>query len=205
MEVDILGMAQSIKNITAAILIAISAFLAWTEIAPAYGFTELLKTTINERQELLNLKSEVKERIEELNKERAIRYAELQRFSLVAPENTSLPELISTLESIFSKSGHLLSEFIISKGSAASLKNSGFGLISIEASSRGTYKGFIQVLDYLEKNIRLFDVKEVNLSENFSGGIGQLGLEIKGDVYWIKENKTSTTGGRELQGVDEGE
>ena len=108
-------MAQSIKNLTAAILIAISAFLAWTEVLPAYGFTGILKSTIVEKQELLNLKSEVNTRIEQLNKERSTRYAELQRFSLVTPEIVSLPELVSTLESIFSKSGHLLSDFTVGR------------------------------------------------------------------------------------------
>lgn len=192
-------MAQSIKNLTAAFLIALSSFLAWTEIVPAYGFTGLLKNTIVERQNLLDLRAEVKTRIEKLNKERSARYAELQRFSLVAPEDASLPELISTLESIFSKSGHLLSEFNIGKSNEAKSKDGGFGLITIEANSSGTYEGFIQVMDYIEKNIRLFDVKEVNLGENLSGGISQLTLKIKGDVYLIKEIKTDTSGRKELQ------
>src|SRR3989344_6340587 len=162
-------MAQSIKNITAAILIALSSFLAWTEILPAYGFTRLLKTEIIERQEVLDLKSEVKTKIEQLNKERGVRYAELQRFSLVAPEKASLPELVSTLESIFSKSGHLLSEFTIGKSNQANIKNEGFGVVNAETNSTGTYEGFLQVLDYLEKNIRLFDVKEVSVGEDLSG------------------------------------
>jgi|SRR3989344_5962481 len=195
-------MAQSIKNITAAILIALSSFLAWTEILPAYGFTRLLKTEIIERQEVLDLKSEVKTKIEQLNKERGVRYAELQRFSLVAPEKASLPELISTLESIFSKSGHLLSEFTIGKSNEAKSKNSGFNIVTIEANSSGTYEGFIQVMSYIEKNIRLFDVKEVNLTEDLSGGIGQLTSKIKGDVYWIKEIMTSNTDGGEPQKVN---
>lgn len=198
-------MAQSIKNLTAAILIAISSFLAWTEIIPAYGFTGLLKSTIVERQELLDLKSEVNTRIEQLNKERGVRYAELQRFSLVAPETVSLPELVSTLESVFSKSGHLLSDFTIGKSSETNLKNGGFGVINVEANSKGTYQGFIQVLDYLEKNIRLFDVKEISIGEDLSGVANQLSLKIRGNVYWIKEIKTSNTVGGDLQEVNGGE
>ncbi len=198
-------MAQSIKNLTAAILIAISSFLAWTEIVPAYGFAGLLKSTIMEKQELLDLKSEVNTRIEQLNKERGIRYAELQRFSLVAPEIVSLPELVSTLESIFSKSGHLLSDFTIGKSSEVNLKNGGFGVINVETNSKGTYEGFIQVLDYLEKNIRLFDVKEVSIGEDLSGVANQLSLKIRGNVYWIKEVKTSNTVGGESQEVNGGE
>lgn len=198
-------MVQSIKNLTASVLIAISAFLAWTEILPAYGFTGLLKNTIMERRELLDLKSEVAGRIEQLNKERGIRYAELQRFSLVAPENTSLSELVSTLESIFSKSGHLLFEFTVGKSNETNLNDSGFGLVNVEANSRGTYEGFVQVLDYLEKNIRLFDVKEINVGEDLSGAAGQLTLKIKGDVYWIKGIKTSTNSGSNSQEVNERE
>jgi len=198
-------MAQSIKNLTAAILIAISAFLAWTEILPAYGFTGILKSTIVEKQELLNLKSEVSTRIEELNKERGIRYAELQRFSFVAPEILGLPELVSTLESIFSKSGHLLSDFTIGKSNQTDIKNGGLGFINIEANSRGSYEGFIQVLDYLEKNIRLFDIKEISVGEDVSGAADQLSLTIRGNVYWIKEVKTSSTVRGGAQGVNSGE
>lgn len=186
-------MVQSIKNLTAAILVAISIFLAWTEIVPAYEFTGLLKSTTTERQELLDLKSEVADRIEQLNGERGVRYAELQRFSLVAPEQTSFPELVSTLESIFSQSGHLLFEFTVGKSNEANSDDSGFGLVNVETNSRGTYEGFIQVLDYLENNIRLFDVQEINIGEDLSGGTNQLTLKMKGDVYWLKEIKTSTT------------
>lgn len=187
-------MVQSIKNLTAAILISISIFLAWVEVMPAYEFTRLLKSTITERQELLDLKSEVANRIKQLNDERSVRYAELQRFSLVAPEETSLPELVSTLESIFSQSGHLLFEFTIGKSNGANSDNhSGFGLVNVEANSRGTYEGFIQVLDHLEKNIRLFDVQEINIGEDLSGGNNHLTLKMKGDVYWVKEIKNSTT------------
>ena len=149
-------MARSIKNLTAAILIAVSSFLAWTEVVPAYGFTGLLKSTIADKQGLLNLKSEVKMGIERLNKERGARYAEIQRFSLIAPETVSLPELVSTLESIFSKSGHLLSEFTIGKSNQANIKNEGFGVVNAETNSTGTYEGFLQVLDYLEKILHRF-------------------------------------------------
>lgn len=198
-------MAQSIKNLTAAILIAISSFLTWTEIVPAYGLTGILKSTIAEKQDLLNLKSEANTRIEQLNKERSTRYAELQRFSLVAPENVGLPELVSTLESIFSKSGHLLSDFTVGKSNQDQSKTGGFGTVNVETNSKGTYEGFIQVLDYLEKNIRLFDVKEISVGEDVSGIANQLSLNIKGNVYWIKEIKTGTTMGRELQGVNSSE
>lgn len=186
-------MAQSIKNLTAAILIALSSFLTWTEILPTYGFTGILKNTIVEKQDLLNLKSEVNTRIEQLNKERSTRYSELQRFSLVAPETVSLPELVSNLESIFSKSGHLLSDFTVGKSNQDQSKTGGFGTVNVEANSRGTYNGFIQVLDYLEKNIRLFDVKEISIGEDVSGVADQLSLNIRGNVYWIKEIKLGTT------------
>lgn len=196
-------MAQSIKNLTAAVLIAISSFLAWTEIVPAYGSIDFLKITIAEKQELLNLKSEVKTRIEELDRERGVRYAELQRFALVAPETVSLPELVSTLESIFSKSGHLLAEFTIGKSNESQSKNGGFGLINIETNSKGTYEGFLQVLDYLEKNIRLFDVKEIGVGEDVSGVANQLSLTIRGNAYWIKENTANSVGQGERQEVNE--
>ena len=198
-------MAQSIKNLTAAILIAISSFLVCVEIVPAYGFSGLLKSAIAEKDDLLNLKSEVNTRIEQLNKERSTRYAELQRFSLVTPEIVSLPELVSTLESIFSKSGHLLSDFTVGRSNEDQSKTGGFGTVNVEANSRGTYDGFIQVLDYLEKNIRLFDVKEISIGEDVSGVANQLSLTIRGNVYWIKDIDTSTSAGRELSEVNKTE
>lgn len=192
-------MAQSIKNLTAAILIAISVFLAWTEILPVYMATNSLKATMAEKQELLTLRLEVKERIDQLNGERTSRYAELQRFSLVAPETASLPEIVSTLESIFSKSGHVLYEFTIGKSNDTGRKNKDFSTVSVEASSRGTYDGFIQVLSYIENNIRLFDVKEVSVGEDLSGAPNQLSLKVKGDVYWIKDIEVGTNSRNEVQ------
>src|SRR3989344_5383805 len=100
-------MALAIKNLIATILIAVSAFIFWTNILPKYEGVSALRPVIEEKKSLLASRIEIVEKLKNLQKEYENRYNELQRLALVAPRNKSIPEFISTIEDISSKTGNI--------------------------------------------------------------------------------------------------
>lgn len=177
-------MAQSIKNLIASLMISISGFLFWTQVLPVYQFTSQLKSVISERRELFISRTEIMKKIEDLNSERGARYSEIQRLALFIPETKSLPEIISMIESMMSQSGNALGEFSFGDTSTPEVLK----VIALDIGSIGTYDSLLNLLGIIERNIRLFDVTFISISENpESIGGNLLNFQLKGHIYWLKQ------------------
>ena len=193
-------MARSIKNLIAALLVAISGFLVWTEVLPMYDFTSQLKTIIQEKSDLIASRTEIIEKISSLNKESEGKYSELQRLALIIPEGKNIPELISSSDAIFSESGMTLSNIKIGEISDTGLES--VNKISVELSGQGSYLSLISLLTNLEKHIRLNDVvsfsaqKDINFS---STEIPVLNVQISATTYWLKEPSSSNPSGEKVE------
>ncbi len=184
-------MVQSIKNLIAAILIAISGFLVWTQILPVYYSTASLKSTITEKEAILQSRTEILAKIKALNEEYNSRFTELQRLALVVPKSKGLPELVSMVEAIFSQTGNPITEFMIvdSSGQNELLKS-----MTVTMSSSGTYNSFYNLLKILETNIRLIDVESISVSEDLQAFNPEAVVtELKGEVYWLDQGVTENT------------
>ena len=140
-------MALSIKNLIASVLIAISGFLFWTEVLPTYGQTSNLKTYITNRSELLSARTVIVKKIEDLNRKRSDRYIELQRLALITPESKNLPEIISMIEAMFSRTGNMLGDFTIGD---ASSPGKALRRVFLEISSKGSYRSSLNLLADIE-------------------------------------------------------
>src|SRR3989344_55247 len=178
-------MGQSIKNLKAAILVAVSGFIVWTEVLPAYEFTSSLKLTAEERMQLLNSRQDLLKKVNDLGAEYDSRYSELQRMAFVVPDSKELPEVIAMVESIFSQTGNILGDYTIGN---ANTDEEGLKNISLTISAKGSYESFVNLIKTIEKNIRIFDIVYLSVSEDLqdiSGG--SLNIEIKGDIYWLKQ------------------
>lgn len=193
-------MTRSIKNLIAAVFIAISGYLTWTQIWPAYSVTSFLKIQIEEKNNLLASRTEIINQIERLKKESNAKYAELQRLALVVPEKRSIPEVITAVESIYSKNGFILTEF----GAGDSPGTGQLAQLGFKATAQGTYNQFLTFLSYFEKNIRLFDINKIEVglprTAGEEGGITtdpKLGFTIDGQFYWLRpaDNVSGGTGG----------
>ena len=194
-------MTRRIKNLIAAVLIAISGYLGWTEILPAYPVITFMKAKIEEKNSLLVTRAEIINQIDKLRKESNAKYAELQRLALVVPEKKSIPEIITAVESIYSRSGFILSEL----GPGDSSGGGQVAKIGLKTSATGTYSQFLDFLGYFENNIRLFDVNKIDvglprISEGSEINNPKLGFTIEGQFYWLQpEVGTSSVGGRGSQ------
>lgn len=177
-------MARSIKNLIAAVLIAISGYLGWSEILPAYSVISFLQSHIGEKTEDLKSRTEIVKKIENLRNESNSKYSELQRLALVVPKKKGFPELITAIENIYSQSGITLPEITLGASDTREQLNQ----IKFNAEGEGDYIKFLTFLDYLERNIRLYDVDSIDISLNslnLSDPNPELNFNIEGRFYWL--------------------
>ena len=185
-------MVRSIKNLIASILISISAFMAWTNILPKYNNTSEIKLAIEVRRALVDSRRGILERIKNLQNEYDQRFSEIQRLSLVVPEEKGFPEFISTIESISSRTGIILGELSIGGGGVNNIDP--FNTINFDANFKTSYESLISFLDYLESNIRLIDLTGLNIilkKDDIGGtnGLAPLEVQIKTKAYYLKEDE----------------
>lgn len=181
-------MTRSIKNLIAAILIAISCYLAWTEIWPDYAVTSFLKERIEEKNVIVLTKAELVQKVEALRNEMGAKYSEFQRLALVLPEEVDLSEIITALESIATSSGVNLPE--VELGSVKNKDGEKIGEVSFKSNFRGTYQQLLTFFGYMERNIRLFDVSTFNIlivPETEDDPDPLLNVTLEGKFYWLQE------------------
>lgn len=183
-------MVQSIKNLIAAVLVAISGFLLWAQVLPKYELTSALKLTIIEKQELLSLRTDIARSVNDLNEEYSKRYAELQRLALVVPETKNISEVISMTEAMFSQTGNILGEFVVTNSSAL---DEALQKVFLDIASTGSYENMLNLLSAIESNIRLFDITSLSISEDAESTTGELDFNIKGDIYWLDQTEIGSS------------
>ena len=192
-------MIQSIKNLIAATLIAISGFIFWTLILPTYQFARQIKLVIQERSDILNARLEILNKIENIIADTQNKYTELQRLALVIPEKKGIPELISSIEAVFAKSGNIL--LALSTSENPSEDKGTVNRVFVEIGAQGTYSNLVNMLEYIEGNIRIFDVTSFSAlaeTSTLEQPNPLLNFKISGDIYWVKpqtasQDKSNTT------------
>ena len=186
-------MVKSIKNLIAAILVSISASIFWTNILPKYDLSSTLKDIIAEKEVTLDKRNQIAKSLIDLQDNYKKRYTEFQRLALVVPEKKSLPELVSTFESISSATGVSLGEVRISGG--PSKPEDAINSIGFETDIEAPYDSLFSFLTHLENNIRLIDVISLTITSQKAGstatqtnpgGAGSLGVQIKARTYYLK-------------------
>lgn len=178
-------MSRSIKNLVAAILISISGFVLITTVWPSYELSENLKQISSERLEVLEDRGDILDRVDELRREKANYYSELQRLTLLLPRDEKLPEIITMIDSIFSRSGIISNSVTINRNKNIENK---IQSTRVEIRSFGSYESFYSFINTVQKSIRLFDVSSFNISEDQnSDKDGQLSFVVTGNIYRLFE------------------
>jgi len=176
----------------AAVIVAISLFFLWTDILPRYNYTARLKPIIEERMAFFESQNKIAQKIVGLYEKNQKKYTELERLSLIVPPKESLPELLTTIETISSATGNIVQGLVIGKSQS---QEDIFNIISLDITTGGQYLDLISLLKHLEKNIRLFDIHTISISTSTVAiaptftGEGSLGLSIKATTYFLKSDE----------------
>ena len=183
----------------AAILIVISAFLIGSDALPVYERTSSLKLFIQEKEALLLSRDEIANHINGLRAELESRYGELQRLSLVIPEDESSAEIVSTLDDVAEKTGNII---LSMKLEDALNQDKPYNNLNFEVTLEGNYAAMILFVEYLTKNLRLMDIQNIVVGlasqEEVITGSPKLNSQIKGSAFVLKssEERSDINGSR---------
>lgn len=171
------------KNYLGTTLAGLAIIIFWVFIMPVWDRISLLNEAVPEREAMLSSTREILKKIEELNVQYQERSSDVARISSVVPNAKSSAELVSTVEAITQQTGLQLVE-IITSGSGDQQQE--LQTISIELGLTGNYPSLTAFLELLEKNLRLMDVSEINITQtSISGGQVALNFRVKAKAYYL--------------------
>lgn len=171
------------NKLLSSILTAASILIFFLLVLPAFDETRMLRGSIKEREGILKETEEISGRIRDLNQEIESRRLEVEKLDRLLPREKELSEILSGIESIVSVSGLTLSEINLSEipGQGEIRKINGTMKLG------GNFASFLNLLDFLEKNLRLVEVGTVDAASQSVEGARILNYDIKFELSYLAE------------------
>ena len=179
---------RAIKNIIGSVFISIAALIFWIFILPGYELRSYLESSVGARASVLNVKSELIQKVADLDGDYQNKFTELRRLSLVIPPEKNIAEVLTAIEDISSQSGINLFDFTVSEGSSSNSAKP-YNLLSLTLSFSGQYESVLGFLDHIERHIRLIDVTsfDIGIKEDESTESQIiLSASLKANMYFLK-------------------
>lgn len=172
------------KDIIASSIFATGCFLFFVLVVPQYQGIADVKSVIGERQDLLIQRTAWEENVKTLSIQYQSRLADIERIGLLLPENKQIDQILVNIEALAQESGLQIKDLNIS-GST----NSGagpYGITFIQISLAGAYSSLTNFLTEAEKNLRLYDIFEINIGRDTNSTGDNLVFSFKINSYNIK-------------------
>jgi hypothetical protein len=165
------------QGLLGSILIAIAIVVFFALVMPKYDEIRATQQAIDERQVLLDDLNEALSRVNSLKAEISASSSDVEKVGgvITGPKNTD--EILVALEVMAEESGVQISNISIAEG-----KTDGtFETLVMKLDGSGVYSSLKLLLERLEKNTRLFDVKKITLND--AGIFLNFSMEI--NVYYL--------------------
>ncbi len=157
---------------------------------PFYSDISIIREGIAQISSQATTYSEAIDKVTSIKKSFESKLAETEKIDLMMPQKIQLAEIISATEEITSKTGVKLSKFSANQQKSQAA-NSEYSLINIEFNLGGTYPVLNNFLSAVEKNIRILDIREINISKDDVAGNNQLQFKVTGNTYFLKKDATT--------------
>lgn len=162
--------------------LAIIAF--WLFGMSIWARISLLNEAAAEREDILSSRTEILGIIEDLNSQYQQRSLDVSKISSVVPNAKNAAELVSMFEAVSQQTGMQLVEITMG-GSGSGNQQQELQTVFVELGLIGSYPSLTTFLDLLEKNLRLIDVSEINVSQASVPGQQVLNFRVKADAYYL--------------------
>ena len=157
-------------------------------VLPQYNLISETRKTIESRKADFEKKQAMIGKIEDLKKQVKEKQSDMSKLASILPETKKTQDVLVNLEEIAKESGIELKTVKL-----ASLAGTGgqgqreVKTLQIEISSGGQYQSLVNFIKLIEKNLRVFDLQEFNLSLNASATVaGELNFAAKINSYYIE-------------------
>lgn len=114
---------------------------------------------------------------------------DIDKLAIAIPPTPQIPELLIQVEELVKKNGLILGniDFSVEGAKGEGLSQDEVGIIAINVSVEGTYAGLKNILNDIEKNIRLMDVVSVSFSKiDKETGFSSYSISLK-TYYLVKQ------------------
>lgn len=173
-----------LKTYIGAALIAVAGIMFWVLVVPSYNYVAALGAALEERENILDDRSQTIANISTLTQGYAQRASDLERFSNIVPARKNSPEIVSTLQALATQNGLLLNSMAL--GSSDNKEKSAHDILPIDIGLSGSYPAFRSFLANLEQNIRVVDVVSIDASR--PGEEPTVGFRLKANAYYLKDD-----------------
>jgi len=171
-------MRASTKRILSAILSLLFIFSAFVIVAvlikPAYEETQKLKADVLSRENALNNQKVLVDQFKKLLNQYDSQEKAQENLSLILPQNPAIGEALTQINGLldlnnlnvlsFNINKPLLQSYSSSLNTASAQVIKPLGTIDINFKVVGNYSDFKNFLNQLETNIRIFNIKTLNIS-----------------------------------------
>ena len=164
------------------IIFAASILIFFLLVLPAFDQTRALRGSVKEREEILREAEAISDQVKNLNREIEANKNNISKLDLLLPREKELPEFLSNIESIVFSSGMTLSEMNLSEVSS----QGEIGKINGTLKLSGSYSAFLNLLDFLEKNLRLIEVATLDAASQTTGGAKALNFDLVFEINYLK-------------------
>lgn len=174
------------KNFIASLIFGIGCFLFFVIAVPQYDVIANIRALIKERQELLTQRTAMRDNVKELVKQYQARKTDIDKLALLLPPQKQIDQVISSIQTAAQQTGAQLRGMSVSGGGSGDTGAS-YKTTFIKLELGGSYPILISFLKEVEKNLRLFDVLEINAGQDSSAKTpGLLSFEVKINAYNVK-------------------
>ncbi len=164
-------------------LIAVAGILFWMFAMPQYDAVAANRVALQERTEILSDRSALITKIEGFAKKYAENAPAIERYSSIVPARKSVPELVSSVQTLANANGLQLTTMALTADSKQS--KDPYESQSVDMALTGGYPAFKSFLSALERNIRIIDISSVDANPT-SENSPVIGFRIKGSAYYLK-------------------
>lgn len=180
-------MGFNLKNLGGAGLIALVGFLFFVLVLPQFYKIQSLENAVQEREKVLAEKKEIISGIATLKDQYSSRESEIRKLSILVPKEKTVQEVISSMDAISQQAGLELRSIITAvkdeNREVTDLKR----ILVVESTLSGQYPAFFNFINLIEKNLRIFDVKEFSISSDvIVAGSPFLNFRVTAETYFIK-------------------
>lgn len=165
-------------------MIGLAIFLFFILILAQYLNIKDIRSAIENRNEVITQKKEILAKISLLKEQYTARSGDIQRLSVLVPKSKKLEEIVSSLDSLSQQSGLELRNLVTGVREAS--KEESRKTIFTEVNLAGQYPAFFNFLHLLEKNLRIFDVKEIGAVKEVSSPGGILNFKLNFETYFVE-------------------
>lgn len=174
------------RELIASLIFAIGCFIFFLIDVPGYDKISDIRSVIKDRQALLNERIQERENFKKLTAQSQARKADTDKIGIFLPDSKQIDQVISSLQTSSQDNGVQLIDISVSPLEATSEVK--YHKIFISLSLAGNYTNFVNFLSEIEKNLRIFDVKEISIGQNTAQAQtpGQLTFSVKIEAYNLK-------------------